>query len=221
MERGDGPPGAPIRDGLQGPGLKVKDVIGDSPADRKKSRVEPGEIILSIDGVTVDPSMDLTKVLNGPIDRDIHLLVRDRAGKERTITLRPITYPAANQLLYEQFIKDCRKTVDEASKGRLGYLHIRGMNFPSFHRFEQELYAVGSGKDGLIIDVRNNGGGSTTDHLLTALTQPVHAITVPAEEARDIPRTGRFTRPGTSRSSSSATRTASAMRRSSATRSRP
>jgi tricorn protease len=163
----------------QGPGLKVKDVVGNSPADQKKSKVEPGEIILSIDGTTVDPSMDLAKVLNGPIDRDIRLLVRDRAGKERTITLRPITYPALDRLLYEQFIKNCRKSVDEASKGRLGYLHIRGMNFPSFHRFEQELYAVGSGKDGLLIDVRNNGGGSTTDHLLTALTQPVHAITVP------------------------------------------
>ena len=64
------------------------------------------------------------------------------------------------------------------SGGRVGYLHIRGMNFPSFHRFEQELYAVGAGKDGLVIDVRDNGGGSTADHLLTALTQPVHAITV-------------------------------------------
>ena len=49
----------------------------------------------------------------------------------------------------------------------------------SFYRFEQELYAVGAGKQGLIIDVRENGGGSTTDHLLTALTQPVHAITKP------------------------------------------
>jgi tricorn protease len=163
----------------QGPGLKVKDVIGDSPADHKRSKVEPGEIILSIDGLTVDPSMDLTKVLNGPTDRDIRLLVRDRAGKERTVSLRPISYAAVSRLLYEKFIKDCRKTVDDASKGRLGYLHIRGMDFPSFHRFEQELYAVGSGKDGLIIDVRNNGGGSTTDHLLTALTQPVHAIAVP------------------------------------------
>jgi tricorn protease len=139
----------------RGPGLKVKDVIGDSPADRRKSKVLPGEIILSIDGVTVDPSMDLTRVLNGPIDRDIQLVVRDAVGKERTISLRPITYGAASRLLYEQFIKDCRKSVDAASRGRLGYLHIRG------------------------IDVRNNGGGSTTDHLLTALTQPVHAIAVP------------------------------------------
>ena len=53
------------------------------------------------------------------------------------------------------------------------------MDMPSFHKFEEELYAAGAGKDGLVIDVRENGGGSTTDHLLTALTQPVHAITVP------------------------------------------
>jgi tricorn protease len=163
----------------RGPGLKVKDVIAGSPADQKKSKIEPGEIILSIDGATVDPSMDLTRLLNGPIDRDIRLLVRDKTGKERNIAIRPIGQADISRLLYEQFIKNCRKTVDEASRGRLGYLHIRGMDFPSFHRFEQELYAVGSGKDGLIIDVRNNGGGSTTDHLLTALTQPVHAIAVP------------------------------------------
>ncbi len=123
--------------------------------------------------------MDLTKVLNGPIDRDMKLLVKDAAGKERTVTMRPIPYGAIGTLLYEKFIKDTRKAVDEASNGKLGYLHIRGMDFPSFHRFEQELYAVGAGKEGLIIDVRNNGGGSTTDHLLTALTQPVHAIAVP------------------------------------------
>ena len=53
------------------------------------------------------------------------------------------------------------------------------MDAASFQRFEEELYSAGAGKNGLVIDVRNNGGGSTTDHLLTALTQPVHAITVP------------------------------------------
>ncbi len=36
-----------------------------------------------------------------------------------------------------------------------------------------------AGKDGLIIDVRENPGGRITDHLLTALTQPMHSITVP------------------------------------------
>jgi tricorn protease len=53
------------------------------------------------------------------------------------------------------------------------------MNWPSFQKLERELYAEGAGKKGLIIDVRNNGGGFTTDHLLTMLCQPSHAITVP------------------------------------------
>ncbi len=54
------------------------------------------------------------------------------------------------------------------------------MDMGSFYEFERQLYNVGYGRDGLVIDVRDNGGGSTTDLLLTALTQPKHAITVSA-----------------------------------------
>jgi tricorn protease len=53
------------------------------------------------------------------------------------------------------------------------------MAMPNFRKFEEELVSEGAGKDGLVIDVRENPGGSITDHLLTALTQPNHAITVP------------------------------------------
>ncbi len=62
---------------------------------------------------------------------------------------------------------------------KLGYLHISAMNEWSFYKFEEDLFAAGAGRDGLIIDVRENGGGSTADHLLTTLTQPRHAVAVP------------------------------------------
>ncbi|TET97358.1 MAG: hypothetical protein E3J26_00175, partial [Candidatus Zixiibacteriota bacterium] len=163
----------------KGPGLKVKDVLPNGPADREKSRVKPGEIIRSIDGVSVDPGMDLTEVLNGPLDRDIHLNVQSAEDERREVVLRPISYGATRNLLYEKWIRDNRKKVQEASDGTLGYVHIRGMNWPSFQKLERELYAEGAGKEGLVIDVRNNGGGFTTDYLLTILCQPVHAITVP------------------------------------------
>jgi tricorn protease len=122
--------------------------------------------------------MDLTTVLNGRLDQDIHLSVRNAENKNREVLLRPISYGAARSLLYEKWLRDKRKKVEESSEGTLGYLHIRGMNWPSFLKFERELYSAGVGKDGLVIDVRNNGGGFTTDHLLTVLTQPEHAITV-------------------------------------------
>lgn len=163
----------------QGPGLKVRDVIWRGPADQKRRKIEPGELILTIDGKEVSRGTDLTTILNGPLSREIALKVRGVDGKDRDVAIRPTTFPAARGLLYEQWVRDNRKLVEKLSGGKLGYLHIQAMAMPSFHRFEEELYSVGYGKDGLVIDVRENGGGSTTDHLLTALTQPVHAITVP------------------------------------------
>lgn len=162
-----------------GPGLKVRDVLTAGPADKPQSRLHAGEIILKIDGQAVDGKSDLTAVLNGPIDRTVLLTVKDAAGKTRDVQLRPITYQAVQPLLYDQWLRHNRKLVAAASGGKLGYLHISQMSMPTFRKFEEELVSEGTGKDGLIIDVRENPGGSTADHLLTALTQPLHAITVP------------------------------------------
>jgi tricorn protease len=165
-----------------GPGLKVRDVLPESPSDKAKSRLKAGDIILSIDGHRVDPSMDLTQVLNGPLDRDIQLVVqraKEDATEEVPISVRPISYSRLRPLLYAQWLEHNRQMVEKLSDGKLGYLHIQAMDESSFLEFEQQLYNVGYGKEGLVIDVRDNGGGSTTDHLLTSLTQPKHAITVP------------------------------------------
>lgn len=180
--------GVRFEHGHRGPGLKIRDVLPDGPASKVKSQLAAGEVILSIDGTTVDPAQDLTGVLNGPLARDITLRVENSTGEERKVTLRPISYSAARSLLYEKWVDDNQRAVDKASNNTLGYLHIKGMNMPSFYRFERELYAVGAGKNGIVIDVRENGGGFTTDHLLTALTQPAHAITVPRGGGRGYPQ---------------------------------
>ncbi|MBT7095995.1 hypothetical protein HN937_01395, partial [Candidatus Poribacteria bacterium] len=161
-----------------GDGLRARDVLPDGPADRHGSRVAAGETVVSIDGSPVDASMDLTTVLNGPLERDVRLVVRDADGEERDVVIRPITHRAARGLLYTKWVMDNEAAVHEMSNEAVGYLHVRGMNWPSFQEFERQLYAAGAGRDGLIIDVRYNGGGYTTDHLLTALTQPTHATTV-------------------------------------------
>ena len=53
------------------------------------------------------------------------------------------------------------------------------MNQPSLDEFERDLFAAAHGKDGLVIDVRNNGGGWTADRLLASIMAPRHAYTVP------------------------------------------
>jgi tricorn protease len=166
----------------------VRDVLPGGPAEHRRSKLSPGDVVLSIDGTNVGPDSDLTTVLNRPSARDVRLKVQGADGKEREVTIRPISYIQARTLLHRAWLDGNRKAVETASKGKLGYLHISAMNDASFHKFVEELYNVGAGKDGLVIDVRENGGGSTADHLLTALTQPVHAITVPRGGEQGYPQ---------------------------------
>ncbi len=161
--------------GIEGPGLRVESVIPGSPCHRERSRVEPGETLLAIDGVKVGPESELDALLTLDQLRDVELTVAGKGGEERSVTVRPTT--SVSELLYQEWIEQRRAIVDELSEGKLGYLHIRGMNMSSFRQMEEDLYHAGYGKDGIIIDVRFNGGGSTADHVMTSLAQPAHAIT--------------------------------------------
>jgi C-terminal processing protease CtpA/Prc len=60
------------------------------------------------------------------------------------------------------------------------------MNAPSFESFERELKASGYGKKGIVIDVRYNGGGWTTDRLMAVLNVDQHAYTIPRGAADDL-----------------------------------
>lgn len=172
-----------------GPGLKVRDVLPGGPADREGVDIAPADTLLEIDGTQVDPAFDLPSVLNGRPQRDVRLTVQKAAGGTvHEFTVRPTSYSAARRALYEKWIQDARRAVDELSQDRLGYLHIRSMNIESFNEFERQLFAAGHGKAGMIIDVRDNGGGWTTDYLLTAVTQPRHAITVPRGGGEGYPQ---------------------------------
>ena len=98
---------------------------------------------------------------------------------KKEIIVRTESTGTIRNLRYEEWINSRKKLVDEYSNGQLGYIHIQGMNLPSFERFERELKASGYGKKGIVIDVRNNGGGWTTDRLMAVLTVKQHAYTVP------------------------------------------
>jgi tricorn protease len=93
------------------------------------------------------------------------------------LVIRPTSYWDYANLQYQAWVDENAAHVEERSDGRLGYCHIRGMGESSFHAFERDLYAVAHGKDGLVIDVRNNGGGWTADWVLAVLNVRRHAYT--------------------------------------------
>lgn len=170
------------------PGWLVHDVLCDGPADRDQSRLEPGDRLLALDGRSLPADAPRATFLNGLMDRMIRLQVRAPEGTEREVLIRPIDYDRARVLVREQWIEASRDRVEERGGGGLAYVHINKMNWDTFYRFEREIFAIGYGKEGMIIDVRNNEGGFTADHLLTILCRPRSAVTIPRGGQPSYPR---------------------------------
>ena len=137
-----------------------------------------------MNGETINKDQNFYQLLTGLVNEKISIQVIGKDGKSRDVAIR-LTNNLADEL-YEEWVDNRKKMVDEVSKGRLGYLHIRGMDFPSFETVEREFTAAGYGKEGMIIDVRYNGGGSTTDYLMTILNYKQHAYTIPRGASENL-----------------------------------
>ncbi len=161
----------------EGPGLRIVHVVRNSPADREESRLKVGERITSVDGTPLDATLDIARLLDHTSGERVRLGVRAENGQTREVALRPITAGSLRELLYDEEIEARRSFVRENSGGKVAYIHVAGMSEESLDLFERDLFAEANGRDALIVDVRDNGGGWTTDLLLTSLMAPDHATT--------------------------------------------
>ncbi len=158
-------------------GYRVDRVIEYGPADRHELSLREGDIIIAIEFEPLAPTDTLTSRLRGTIGREIAITVR-RDGADLHLLLTPVSYGEEVSLRYNDWHRHNARLVKEWSDGRIGYLHIRSMGTPALYEFERDLYASANGKDGLLIDVRNNGGGWTTDRILTSVMAAPHAYTI-------------------------------------------
>jgi tricorn protease len=161
-----------------GRGVKVAAVVPHGPADLASGGLRAGDVILAVDGVEVGRDRNINEPLALAGDDPVWVTF-ERDGDEHEAQLRPAGWGAVRQAIYEADVRANRARVEELSGGRVGYVHIQGMGRREVEVFERDLHAAAAGKDALVIDVRFNGGGWTTDLLMTILTQPVHAYTIP------------------------------------------
>ncbi len=171
-------------------GLEIAKVLAHGPCDKVTSKLLPGDVLKTVDGSLVSSSANLFAALETRSGLPTWLeVVRD--GDDLEFQVVPTSYRSIWRLNYTAMEKSRRAKTEESSEGRVGYVHIQGMGYANVQRFEQNLFAAADGKEALVIDVRNNGGGWTTDLLLTILTQPVHAYTVPRGGEIGYPQTER------------------------------
>lgn len=153
-----------------GDGLKIKEVLAKGPFAVKKSDVVPGCIIEKIDGQAIVKGQDYFPLLEGKAGRKVLLTMYNPAtGKRFNATIKAISTGEQSNLLYKRWVERCRKTVDKLSNGRIGYVHIKGMDSQSFREVYSEVLGRCRNKEAIIVDTRHNGGGWLHDDLVTLL----------------------------------------------------
>lgn len=173
-------------DSYEGEGVKIKEIMAKSPLKLKKTDVEVGMIITKINGVKISSEQESTTMdylLAGKVGKNITLTVaKKEGGKEFDVEMKPISSAAEATLLYHRWVERNRKIVEEKSEGKLGYIHIKGMDSESFRVLYSELLGKYRNKEAVIIDTRHNGGGWLHDDVVTLLGAKEYTRYMPREQ---------------------------------------
>jgi tricorn protease len=128
-----------------------------------------GDAIVAVDGRPVDPDLGPNPLLTGKADEPVELTVR-RTGTDRRVVIVPLASEDAAR--YYDLVARQRAAVCAASGGRLGYLKIPDTMTAGWAEFHRDLHTE-LRRDGLIVDLRENGGGGAFDLVVEKLARRV------------------------------------------------
>ena len=140
-------------------GLKVDEIIEQGPFDKASSKLTKGDIITKINGIEILKGMDYYPLLNNKAGERTLITYKKPDGSIIEEVVKPVSNGTVNTLLYKRWIKWCAEEVERLSGGRLGYVHIEGMNDASFRNVYSDILGRYNHCDGIVIDTRFNGGG--------------------------------------------------------------
>lgn len=165
----------------EGDGLKIQEIIAKGPFAVKKTDVTAGCIIEKIDGEPILKDTDYYPMLEGKAGKNVQLSIYNpQNGKRFPVTIKPISTGEQNELLYKRWVKKNEKMVETLSGGRIAYVHVKGMDSPSFRNVYSELLSDRNrNKEAVIVDTRHNGGGWLHDDLATLLSGKEYQRFVP------------------------------------------
>jgi tricorn protease len=131
-----------------------------------------GDYVLAINGENVTADRDIYSYLRGKADTVVTLLLNSSPSTQgaRTVQFRPITNES--DLVYLDWVDANRKRVEQMTNGRVGYIHIPDMGAAGIREFIKWYYPQ-LDKEGLVVDVRANGGGNVSRMIIERLRRKV------------------------------------------------
>ncbi|MER5215838.1 S41 family peptidase [Streptomyces sp. NPDC002838] len=156
---------------------ETSDPDARSPLAAPGVAVRAGDAIAAVNGVPVDPVTGPGPLLVGTAGKPVELTISPAGGGE---VRHAVVVPTADEepLRYHAWVEDRRAYVHEKSGGRLGYLHVPDMQAPGWAQIHRDL-RVEVAREGLVVDVRENRGGHTSQLVVEKLARRIVGWALP------------------------------------------
>ncbi|MER5913394.1 S41 family peptidase [Streptomyces sp. NPDC001982] len=156
---------------------ETSDPAARSPLAAPGVAVRAGDAIVAVGGHPVDPVTGPGPLLVGTAGHAIELTISPSGGGDlRHAVVVPIS--DEEPLRYHAWVADRRAYVHERSGGRLGYLHVPDMQAPGWAQIHRDL-RVEVAREGLVVDIRENRGGNTSQLVVEKLARRIVGWVVP------------------------------------------
>jgi tricorn protease len=148
----------------------VSDPRARAPLAAPGAELAAGDAILAVDGRPVGPQGP-GPLLLGTAGKPVALTIGPSGGGEaRQVAVVPL--PSDLRLRYLDWVRNKRALVHELSGGRAGYVHVPNMVSEGWADFLRDLRSE-TLRDAVIVDIRSNGGGHTSELVIEKLNRHV------------------------------------------------
>jgi tricorn protease len=129
-----------------------------SPLTEPGVTVKEGDYLIAVNGRPLRAPQSPYELFVNTVNENVTLTVNSKPSEAgaHTVQVKPVA--DENGLREFDWIEANRKKVDAASNGRIGYVYLPDMGGPGLNQFVKQYFPQ-IRKEGMIIDVRYNGGG--------------------------------------------------------------
>ncbi len=163
----------------EGDAFRVETIYRGAPADNERAPLlEPGvdlkegDYILQVNHMPFSPDRPFHASLEGLAERPIVLTVNDTPGLEGARDVAVVPLGSERPVRYADWVRRNRERVARETDGRIGYIHIPDMMGDGLMEFNTWFFPQ-LDKNGMVIDVRWNGGGFVSEMILERLRRPL------------------------------------------------
>lgn len=140
-----------------------------SPLAQPGLNIHPGDILLEVAGQQLSETLTPQAALVNYAGQEVRLKIAAKSGKKKRV-ISVHTLHSEKMARYREWVDANREYVHTKTKGKIGYVHVPNMGpwgFSEFHRY----FLAESEREGLVVDIRFNGGGNISYLLLEKLAR--------------------------------------------------